>query len=174
MSSTEKPEAYESEPDEWRKLFGDAKPGAGDKADTKLNSDGADSGWGKPFMDVMRLRRRPPPVLPIKVFGDPWGNWIVNAAEAAACPPDYIAALLLASASTLIGHARWARGGPGWPEPPHLWVVSVGDSGDGKSPGADCLMRDVLPRQRPSSTRPPSSAGRKSSAKPRRRRNRCP
>jgi hypothetical protein len=26
-----------------------------------------------------------------------------------------------------------------------LWVVSVGDSGDGKSPGADCLMRDVLP-----------------------------
>src|SRR5882672_4899806 len=27
----------------------------------------------------------------------------------------------------------------------HLWIGVVGDSGNGKSPGADCLMRDVLP-----------------------------
>jgi hypothetical protein len=26
-----------------------------------------------------------------------------------------------------------------------LWIASIGDSGTGKSPGADCLMRDVLP-----------------------------
>jgi hypothetical protein len=30
-------------------------------------------------------------------------------------------------------------------EPPHLWVGAVGDSGSGKSPGSDYLMRDVLP-----------------------------
>jgi hypothetical protein len=52
---------------------------------------------------------------------------------------------LLASASALIGHARWAQATPGWAEPPHLWTGVVGDSGNGKSPGADCLMRDVLP-----------------------------
>jgi hypothetical protein len=52
---------------------------------------------------------------------------------------------LLASASALIGHARWAEATPGWVEPPHLWLGVVGDSGNGKSPGADCLMRDVLP-----------------------------
>jgi hypothetical protein len=71
--------------------------------------------------------------------------WISNAAAAAACPPDYVALPLLASVSTLIGHARWAQATPGWIEPPHLWMATVGDSGDGKSPGADCLMRDVLP-----------------------------
>jgi hypothetical protein len=27
-----------------------------------------------------------------------------------------------------------------------LWIGAVGDSGAGKSPGADCLMRDVLPK----------------------------
>src|SRR5205814_5594016 len=64
--------------------------------------------------------------------------------DAAACPPDYVAAPLLAAASALIGHARWAEATPGWTEPPHLWLGVVGDSGNGKSPGADCLMRDVL------------------------------
>src|SRR6516164_11627870 len=63
----------------------------------------------------------------------------------AACPVDYVAAPLLASISVLIGHARWAQATPGWAEPPHLWIGAVGDSGTGKSPGADCLMRDVLP-----------------------------
>jgi hypothetical protein len=52
---------------------------------------------------------------------------------------------LLASVSVLIGHARWAQATPGWSEPPHLWIGAVGDSGTGKSPGADCLMRDVFP-----------------------------
>jgi Protein of unknown function (DUF3987) len=65
--------------------------------------------------------------------------------EAAACPSDYVAVPLLASASVLIGHARWPQATPGWAEPPHLWVAAVGDSGNGKTPGADCLMRDVLP-----------------------------
>ena len=101
--------------------------------------------WPEPDLTVMRLQRRPPPKLPIEVFGPAWGDWITATAEAAACPIDYVAAPLLASTSVLIGHARWAQASPGWSEPPHLWVSGVGDSGDGKSPGADCLLRDVLP-----------------------------
>src|SRR5437868_9906714 len=101
--------------------------------------------WPGPDMGVLRLHRHPPPRLPIEVFGPEWGAWITTAAQAAACPPDYVAAPLLASVSALIGHARWAQATPGWAEPPHLWVIAVGDSGNGKSPGADCLMRDVLP-----------------------------
>src|SRR5215471_15240213 len=101
--------------------------------------------WGEPDMGVLRLRRRPPPAFPTKVFGRAWERWIINAANAAACPLDYVVAPLLASVSVLIGHARWAQGTPGWSEPPHLWIGAVGDSGDGKSPGADCLLRDVLP-----------------------------
>jgi hypothetical protein len=100
--------------------------------------------WADPDMAVLRLHRRPPTPLPIEVFG-PWDSWIVQTAEAAACPPDFTAAPLLSTASVLVGHARWAQATPGWAEPPHLWIGSIGDSGDGKSPGADTLMRDVLP-----------------------------
>jgi hypothetical protein len=105
----------------------------------------ADAAWQAPDAAVMRLHRRPPPKLPLEVFGPAWGAWINTAAEAAACPADYVASTLLASVSALIGHARWARATPGWAEPPHLWAGVVGDSGSGTSPGADCLMRDVLP-----------------------------
>lgn len=101
--------------------------------------------WPEPDTEVLRLHRRPPVKLPIEVFGPAWQPWIATEAEAAACPPDYVAAPLLASVSALIGHARWAQATPGWAEPPHLWIGAVGDSGNGKSPGADCLMRDVLP-----------------------------
>jgi hypothetical protein len=139
---------FEADPEGWRKQFwsDDAKTDVGSKTDTKPKGNGADSdGWGEPDMGVLRLRRRPPPALPLEVFGDSWCKWLINAATAAACPVDYVVAPLLASVSTLIGHARWAQASPGWSEPPHLWMVVVGDSGSGKSPGGDCLMRDVLP-----------------------------
>jgi hypothetical protein len=70
-------------------------------------------GWSEPDMAVLRLHRRRPPPLPIAVFGPEWQSWIKDAAEAAACPPDYVAAPLLAIASTLIGHSRWALATPG-------------------------------------------------------------
>lgn len=101
--------------------------------------------WPEPDMAVLRLHRRRPPDLPLAVFGSAWAEFIAQAADAAACPPDYVAAPLLAAASVLIGHARWAQATPGWSEPPHLWAAVVGDSGNGKSPGADALLRDVLP-----------------------------
>jgi hypothetical protein len=109
-------------------------------------NDGKDFAWAEPDMAVLRLHRRRPPSLPIMVFGPEWCRWIENAASAAACPADYVAGPLLASVSALIGNARWAQATPGWAEPPHLWVGSVGDSGAGKSPGADCLTRSVLPK----------------------------
>jgi hypothetical protein len=98
-----------------------------------------------PDMTVLRLGRRAPPPFPLAVLGDDWHRWVVDTAAAAACPVDNVAAPLLAASSVLIGHARWAQAAPGWSEPPHLWLGVVGDSGTGKSPGADALLRDVLP-----------------------------
>ena len=101
--------------------------------------------WPEPDMAVLRLQRRDAPNLPIEIFGERWSGLIRNNAEASACPMDYVAAPLLAAASAVIGHARWPRAGETWAEPPHLWCASVGDSGDGKSPGADMLYRHVMP-----------------------------
>ena len=109
---------FDVDPEEWRKQFW----GNGQRQGRHgVKGNGADSDtWDKPDMGVLRLRRRPAPALPIELFGDRWGEWIANAAAAAACPVDYVVAPLLASASTLIGNARWAQASPGWSEPPHL------------------------------------------------------
>ena len=101
--------------------------------------------WGEPDMSVVDNGRRPPPALPLALFGEGWAAWIASTAEAAACPVDYVAMPLLATASALIGNARWPQAGHGWMEPPHLWACVVGDSGSSKSPGSDCLFRDVMP-----------------------------
>jgi Protein of unknown function (DUF3987) len=114
-------------------------------ARVRAGIENAPDAWGEPDMAILRLHRRPPPPLPLAVFGQDWAGWIAATAEAAAVSLDYVVVPLLASASALIGHARWAQATPGWAEPPHLWVAAVGDSGNGKSPGADCLLRDVLP-----------------------------
>ena len=105
----------------------------------------AEGGETPPDLSVLNLGRRSPPALDLSLFGNRWKNWICSAARAAACPVDYVVAPLLAAASTLIGNARWAQAVPGWVEPPHLWCASVGDSGSGKSPGADIFYRHVLP-----------------------------
>jgi Protein of unknown function (DUF3987) len=142
---------FDVNPEDWRKQFwsDDVNARADGKTDDaapkpEKKPNGADH-WDEPDMGILRMRRRPPPVLPLEVFGAAWKQWIIDTATASACPVDYVAAPLLASASTLIGNARWAQAGRGWVEPPHLWLVAVGDSGTGKSPGADSLMRDVLP-----------------------------
>src|ERR1051326_2882197 len=104
-----------------------------------------EQGWPEPDMSILQPERPRAPKLPLAAFGPAWAEWITSAAEAAACPPDYVAAPLLAAASALIGHARWAQATPGWVEPPHLWLGVVGEPGTGKSPGSDALMRDILP-----------------------------
>ncbi len=136
---------------DWVREKGDAAGGRElrrmlDAIGTSTTSDSPDPELlAAPDMTVLRLHRRPSPVLPVAVFGDGWARFIGAVAKGAACPEDYVAAPLLASASGLIGNARWAQATPGWAEPPHLWCASVGDSGTGKSPGADVLMRHVLP-----------------------------
>jgi hypothetical protein len=98
-----------------------------------------------PDLTVLQLNRRPPPAFPLEVLGERWAAWLSTTAAAACCPVDYVVAPLLATASALIGNARWAEGTPGWSEPPVLWTASVGDSGDGKSPGSDVIFGKVVP-----------------------------
>ena len=100
--------------------------------------------WPEPDMAVLRLHRRRPPVLPLAVFGDEWDAGSRTRPMLPRALPT-MSSRLSWPRHPLIGHARWAQATPGWAEPPHLWMGAVGDSGSSKSPGADCLLRDVLP-----------------------------
>jgi Protein of unknown function (DUF3987) len=91
------------------------------------------------------LNRSPAPILPLEILGDRWARWTEEAARAANAPVDYVVAPLLAAASSVIGHARWAQAWEGWAEPPHLWCASVGRCGDGKSSGTDAICGYILP-----------------------------
>jgi hypothetical protein len=130
------------------KMIRGARKKWGDGADAEDEAEdfNAEPGWPEPDMSIARQGRRAPPEFPLGVCGPQWAAWIRQAADAAATPVEFVAAPLFAATSVLIGNARWAQATPGWSEPPHLWVGVVGDSGDGKSPGADCLLRDVLPQ----------------------------
>src|SRR5688500_20122127 len=96
-----------------------------------------------PDLGVLDEGRRPPPALALEVFGPAWAGWLADAAEGAGAPTDYVAGPLLAAAAALIGNARRVSPWPGWVEPPVLWVVCVGASSSGKSPGADPVF-DLL------------------------------
>jgi hypothetical protein len=130
------------------KLNGSMSPilDAFNKADEMIRStdDRAEEQTG-PDMSILQMGRREPPVFPLDILGPSWKAWVMDTAQAAACPVDYVVATLLAAASALIGNARWVQPVPGWAEPPHLWCGAVGDSGEGKSPGADVLLGIVLP-----------------------------
>jgi Protein of unknown function (DUF3987) len=87
-------------------------------------------------MGIIDGNRKKPPELPMDVFGE-WANWISTVGEKKSAPRDYVAAGLLAAASTVIGNARWVSPWDGWKEPPVLWVAAVGDPSSGKSPALD-------------------------------------
>ena len=93
---------------------------------------------------VLNQHRRPPPVVPLEVMGPEWSAWVAEATDAATEPADYVFVTLLATASALIGNARWSQATPGWAEPPHLWCGIVGDAGSSKSPGTDAVLGCVL------------------------------
>src|ERR1700720_973529 len=82
--------------------------------------------WGDPDMGVPGMHRRTPPQLPFEVFGLEWSDWIIEAAEAAACPTDYVVAPLLAAASALIGNSTFSGATATLTGPPHIGDSAVG------------------------------------------------
>ncbi|OUR76010.1 hypothetical protein A9Q83_16645 [Alphaproteobacteria bacterium 46_93_T64] len=90
-------------------------------------------------MGIINGNRSEAPYLPLEAFGE-WGEWISQSAENCSAPKDYVAMGLLATASALIGNARWVSPWNGWKEPPILWLAAVGDPSSGKSPALDSSL----------------------------------
>lgn len=96
--------------------------------------------WPVPDLSVLNEGRRPPPSLPLEVFG-PWARWVADTAEGTGpTPPDYAACALLAVGAALVGNARWVSPWPSWKEPPALWIGLIGSPSSGKSPALSPLL----------------------------------
>jgi hypothetical protein len=92
---------------------------------------------------VLAEGKRPPPELPAETFRHYWHYWLEAEAENRSAPIDFVAGGLLASASALIGNARWVSPWPGWKEPAVLWLAEVGDPSSGKSPAQDAVREPM-------------------------------
>lgn len=103
----------------------------------RMEAVGAPVQWRHPDKSVLNGGRRDAPGLPLEVFGDAWGQWIVDHAKGVSAPPDFVMGGLLPTAGALIGNARWVSPWPGWREPPVIWVANIGDPSSGKSPAMD-------------------------------------
>lgn len=82
---------------------------------------------------------RPPQTkpFPLDVLPDRLQHYVTQAAEAVACPPDFVAAGMLAVLGAALGTRRVIKIKDGWTEAACLWVAIVGRPGDAKSPALD-------------------------------------
>ena len=67
--------------------------------------------WPQADLGVLRNNRREPPVLPVEVFGEFWGELITDAAAGASAPVDYTGCTLLACAATWLDTPAGCRRG---------------------------------------------------------------
>ena len=91
--------------------------------------------------DPSQARRLPVPAFPLALLGEPWRDWVSDAARSAGAPVDYVAQALLASVAGLSGRRVMVIPTPGWQEPLRLWLAAVGAPSTGKSPALASVSR---------------------------------
>ena len=105
--------------------------------------------WLDPEARFLRPELPKPPVIPLEdVLGARWAQWIRQAAQSKAAPPDYVAVALLSVAGALIGNTRWASPWDGWAEPPVIWAMAIGSPSMNKSPGLDAVLTPLKEMER--------------------------
>jgi Protein of unknown function (DUF3987)/Bifunctional DNA primase/polymerase, N-terminal len=118
-----------------RKPDQDDPPMVDDAGDNpKQNRTGPVFSWDKPDRHYLGTGRSAPPDFPLDVLPDFWAEWCAAHSKARYTPLDYTACTLLAGAAGLILNRRWAQPGPEWREPTILWMGTLGDPSDGKTP----------------------------------------
>lgn len=82
------------------------------------------------------LRSDVPP-FPLDALPEPLRTFVRQGADALECPPEFVAAPLLAATGALAGNRVRVAITPGWAEGPALWVAVVGNPGSGKTPAME-------------------------------------
>ena len=103
--------------------------------------------WPAPDMAILSAGRSSPPPMPAGLFRDLW-PLMVDLADGAGAPVDYVAMSLIGVAASLVGGKRRVKpfAPSNWEEPCILWIAVVGDPSSNKSPALDVVtgpLRDI-------------------------------
>lgn len=96
---------------------------------------------GQPDLSILAGPTVPAPEFPLDIFGDHLADFIARQARNVSAPVDYVAAAVLAGASTAIGNSTWVRIKQGYIEPPILWCMVIGPPSSKKSPALNLVTR---------------------------------
>jgi hypothetical protein len=88
---------------------------------------------GKPVVKMIPLPEYKP--FPVELLPPMMQELVRNQASAKDCDPAFVALPALSLVAAAIGNSMAVHAKHGFSQPPILWMVTVGDSGTGKSPG---------------------------------------
>jgi hypothetical protein len=97
--------------------------------------------WDNPDLHYLSDGRTAPPIFPLDLLPKFWADWCAAHSKARYTPLDYTACTLLAATAGLVLNRRSAQPGPEWTEPTILWLATVGESADGKTPGMQPVIK---------------------------------
>ena len=96
------------------------------------------------------FRSPPPGVPPFPVDALPpvLARFVLEAAHAKECPPDFVALPVLAALGAAVGASRRVRISRTYHEPPVIWTAVVAPPASGKTPAEDAALLPVIHQQR--------------------------
>jgi Protein of unknown function (DUF3987)/RepB DNA-primase from phage plasmid len=102
----------------------------------------------EPFKPISRLshslKNLPDPgVFPVDALPEGCRQLVLEGSKTIGCPPDFLAAPMLATLGSAIGESHVIEIIQGWTEAPALWVATVGHPGARKTPPAREAKRPV-------------------------------
>ncbi len=115
------------------------------RADVEMLADKAEQVMPEP------VEADPVPVwrpFPTSTLPEPIRSFVAESAKSGGCDDSFVAVPLLAALAAAVGNSRVIELKHDWTEPCVLWCVTVGESGDGKSPGMDKAVANTMDRQK--------------------------
>jgi hypothetical protein len=85
--------------------------------------------------------------FPVKELPEPADEYVHAAAQAIGCDPCLVALPLLGGLSAAVGNTRRIVLKRAWSEPALLWLATVAESGELKSPAAEAPLLPIMARQ---------------------------
>jgi len=89
---------------------------------------------------------RPVPAFDYTMLPDACAAFVKDTAERMQCPPDYVAAPLLAALGSVIGRqcVIYPKVEDDWNEVPNLWALNIGEPGELKTPASEAALAPLV------------------------------